>query len=115
LYKLFSSNFLCNFSVQTVTVAVSCCHNTLLQDIQSVILLNAHHSVTLISWQLHIMTLTVASHYNFLVQPYSNVTSWCSLYRIVLWNIKFRFTQPASLRISCCGCFINILSRSQSK
>ena len=115
LQNLFSSNFLCTFSVKTIIVAMSCCQNTLLQIIQCTISLNTHHSVTSISWQLHIMKLTVASHYNILVQPCSNVTSCCSLYRIVFCNIKFRFTQLASLRILCCGCFINTLSRSQSR
>jgi hypothetical protein len=47
--------------------------------------LNPHHPVALISWQLYITKLTVASHYNPPVHPYSNVTSWwlCIFYCIM--------------------------------
>jgi hypothetical protein len=44
--------------------------------------LTAHHSVTLITWQLYIMKLTGARQYNFLVQPCSNITICWFIYRV---------------------------------
>jgi len=38
LNKIFSCNFLCQFSVQTITIKMSCCQNTLLQTIHSIII-----------------------------------------------------------------------------
>jgi len=36
--KIFNSNFLYQFSVQTITIRMSCCQNTLIETIQRIII-----------------------------------------------------------------------------